>query len=89
MHRIFLCRIHITIPQDRASAERIRHVVLFLAKSDPVGLVDVGDESSSAPETELAGPEFADDLVAAPPWLGKTIRVRRVDCTYQNSGRYQ
>jgi hypothetical protein len=49
--------------------------VLFLAESDPVGSVDVGGESSSAPGTALACPEFVDNFDAAPLWIEKKFVV--------------
>jgi hypothetical protein len=63
------CRIHVTAPQDRMSFERNRHVVLFLAESDPVCFVDVVGERSSSPRTALAGPECVADIDAAPLWI--------------------
>jgi hypothetical protein len=70
MCRKFLAPHSQLIPQDRKSFERNGHVVLFLAVSDPVCFVDVGgggeEESFSAPGTVSAGPEFADELDAAP-----------------------
>jgi hypothetical protein len=65
------CRIHVTIAQDRMSFDRNFYVVLYLAESDPVYFVDMGEESSTAPGSALAGSECV-DAFNAPEWFEKT-----------------
>jgi hypothetical protein len=61
----------VVVPQDRTSFDGNRSIVLFLAESDPVCLVDVGGERPSAPGAALARPELVDDFGVASLWIAK------------------
>jgi hypothetical protein len=75
------CRVHVAVPQDRASAARDATIVLLWAELDPVGTVDVGREGLEAPRAALARPKCINDLDAAPlgdlpPWPFHRTKLR-------------